>query len=72
MSRIRDGAEIRRLRITKLLDLIEKNGDLPERKIKGLFLLQTGLTSRKIDEYIDDLERSDLIERKDGKLSLVR
>jgi predicted transcriptional regulator len=69
MSRIRDGAEIRRQRILKLLDLIENNQDLAETKIKGLFLLQTGLTTRKIDEYLNDLETAGLIKREDGRLS---
>ena len=71
MSRIHDGAEIRRLRIQKLLDLIKRNPNLPEEKIKGLFMLQTGLTSRKIDEYLNDLKDAGLIERKDGTLLLI-
>lgn len=68
MSRIRDGAEMRRIRLQQLLDLITNNPGLPEHKIKGLFMLKTGLTSHRIDEYLNDLEESGMIERKDGMI----
>ena len=70
-GRIRDGAEIRRMRLQILLEIIENHSELSELKIKGLFMLKTGLTSRKIEEYFVDLENVDQIERKDEKVFLL-
>jgi len=52
----------RRVWKRQLLDLIEQNPEMPLRKIKGIFSLKTGLTFRRIDMYLAELEASGLIE----------
>ena len=69
MSRVRDGAAIRKERINQLLDIITKNPEASENKVKGIFMLRTGLTLKTISDYIDELIFAEIIERDDGKLS---
>ena len=52
---LKDGAAVRQERLNLLMDLIEHNQDtMTEKKMKGIFMLKTGLTRRKIDEYFID------------------
>ena len=52
----------KKARMRSLVSLIQKNPELPFHKIKGIFMWKTGLSSKKIDEYINDLIEGDLIE----------
>ena len=68
----RDGAEIRRERLQILLNLVESNENNPnmtERRIKAIFMLRTGLTRRKIDEYVEDVISTGFVKR-DGEYLL--
>ena len=49
----------------RLLDLIQKHQDTPQRQIIGLFSLQTGLKKARVLEYWQELEDSGLID--DGR-----
>ena len=49
----------------RLLDLIQKHQNTPQRQIIGLFSLQTGLKKERIIEYWNELEDSGLID--DGR-----
>ena len=69
MSKIKDGAAIRRERITMLLDIITRNPEVLENKVKGLFMLRTGLTIRTITEMIEDLIMAEILKREGDKLS---
>ena len=53
----------RKVRKRALLDLIEKNPELAEGKLKGIFSAQTGLTFNKIDQYLVELQEQGEIER---------
>ena len=46
----------------KIIEMIEKNPELPIRKIKGLLAVKTGLKISTINTYINDLEEAGLIE----------
>lgn len=70
MMTVKDGAQTRKLRIDKLLDIIQRNPELEEKRIKALFTLQTGLTRRRVEEYIEELEEMGLIRRENGKIIL--
>lgn len=70
MGRIRDGAEIRKERLKELMNLIQHNPDLDEKRIKGIYMLKTGLTMNKIDEHVDELVIAGIVIRENGKLSL--
>jgi predicted transcriptional regulator len=39
------------------------NPSVEERKLKGVYMLKTGLTLTKIEEYLRDLEATGLVER---------
>jgi predicted transcriptional regulator len=65
----RDGASVRRERLQALLGLAADEGD--EAKVRAVFMLKTGLTLRRIDEMLCDLEAAGLIERREGKIKLV-
>jgi hypothetical protein len=70
---LKDGAAVRQERLKLLMGLIEKNQDtMTEKKMKGIFMLKTGLTRRKIDEYFEDLVDVEIIERKNGKVRTCR
>jgi hypothetical protein len=72
MSRVKDGAQIRKERVAQLIDLIEKMSEESEKRVKGMFMLRTGLTIKTIDDMLNDLEVAEIIERRDGKLVLVK
>ena len=74
MGRIRDGAGLRKNRLTQLVDLImtqHQEPDWDEVRFIGMFMLKTGLTRRKALEYLDDLEYIGHIERKDGRITYL-
>jgi len=71
MARVRDGAETRRQRLQAMLDLIRGAKKIDEKKLKGVFMLKTGLTLPKIEEYLRDLETTGLIDRVDGQICYV-
>lgn len=71
MPKFKDGAETRKARLHKLLEIIGNHPDVDEVKIKGVFMLQTGLTRAKIDEYIEDLECTGLIIRENDKIRVT-
>jgi len=71
MARVRDGAETRRQRLQAMLDLIRGAKKIDEKKLKGVFMLKTGLTLQKIEEYLRDLETTGLIDRVDGQICYV-
>lgn len=52
----------RRARKQKLLEIIKKNPKLNLGKLKGIFSLQTGVSFKKIDEYINEMVESGMIE----------
>ena len=54
---VRDGASIRKARLKALMDLIEAHEGDPawtRRKTLGMFMLQTGLKTRTINEMVDE------------------
>ena len=62
----------RRVRKQKLLAIIKEHPDLEIGKIKGIFSQQTGLSFRKIDQYISELEESGIIESNaEGKFTVL-
>jgi predicted transcriptional regulator len=62
----------RKVRKRKLVDLIKENPKIPEQKLKGLFSLQTGLSFKRIEQYLEELEGANLVERNsDGEYSAV-
>jgi hypothetical protein len=68
----RDGASTRKERLQLLIDLIKRGQhDMTETKMKGIFMLQTGLTRSKVNEYFQDLVDVDIIERKNGHVKLL-
>jgi predicted transcriptional regulator len=68
----RDGASTRKDRLQLMMDLITKHqNQMSENKIKGIFMLQTGLTRRKIDEYFQDLIDVEVIERRNGNVRML-
>lgn len=71
MSRFRDGAEIRKKRVDMLINIIERNYDVHESKVKALFMRQTGLTLKRINEYLEELEIVGIIERKDDRITYL-
>jgi hypothetical protein len=73
MSRIHDGVAIRKQRIDRLIEIIEKHqNDLSENQIIGLFYRQTGNTLVRIREYLEELETVGIIERLDGKIRMLK
>ena len=62
----------RRRRKGQLLQLIKDNRETPLGKLKALFSLQTGLSFKKIEEYLTELEAGELIEYDEaGRLTAV-
>ena len=61
----------RRARMQKIVEMIKKHENLEERKLKGLFILQTGARSRTVEEYLKELEEAGVIERNEGFLKAV-
>jgi len=63
----------RQLRKMDLLAVVTKTPGLPKEKLMGLFSLRTGLTFRKIEMYIEELEAAGLLEVNDaGEVSPVK
>ena len=52
----------KKARMRSLVSLINKNPELPFNKIKGIFMWKTGLSNKKIDQYVNDLLEGGLIE----------
>jgi predicted transcriptional regulator len=71
MVTVRDGAETRRLRIEKLVEIIKSNPGLEENKIKSLTAVGTGLSRKRIEEYLDELENAGAIQRQSGMIITV-
>lgn len=61
----------RRVSKKRLLDFIQNNPNLLERKLKGLFSLSTGQSFKVIERYLDELEAANLIEKEDEKWKIV-
>ena len=58
-----DGAARRKERMNLLLQLIEKHGDAQSwSRIKGFFMLQTGLSLSRIESYGQELDTCGFIE----------
>jgi len=72
MNEIRDGAETRRLRLQKLVEIIKANPESEQKRVSALFMLQTGLTKRRIEEYIEELQNAESIRIENGKFILAR
>ena len=51
--------------------IIERMQPVDERKLMGIFSLQTGLKFSTITEYLNELEAADLIDRKEGMISML-
>lgn len=51
----------RRVRKKRLLDMLIKNKGISLTKLKGIFSLATGLSYRKIDQYLTELQDSGMI-----------
>ena len=64
----KDGAEIRRQRIQKLIEMIRSNPDLTENKLIALFSLQNGPKKERVMDYIENLIEADIVEREDNRL----
>ena len=62
----------RQIRKARLLDLIEKHPELGLKKIKGLFSLRTGLSFKKIQEYLSEFLDAELIEIDNGNVRKVK
>jgi predicted transcriptional regulator len=61
----------RRTRKLRLLDMIKKNPELEIGKLKGLFSLESGVSFKKIDEYLSEMEESGMIKYDaEGKLAI--
>jgi len=61
----------RRTRKLRLLDMIKKNPELEIGKLKGLFSLENGVSFKKIDEYLSEMEESGMIKYDaEGKLAI--
>lgn len=71
MSRANDGAATRKERLAMLMDLVEKQPDLTENRIKGLLMLRTGLTQKAVDRMIEDLIMCEILKREGLKLSYL-
>ena len=63
-------ARARRDRKIALMAIIKRMQPVDERKLMGIFSLQTGLKFRTITEYLNELEAAGLIDRKDGMISI--
>jgi predicted transcriptional regulator len=55
-------------RIQELLKIIEDNPETPFRKLMATFALKTGLSLRKVEEYVKILEATGKIRRYDKKI----
>ena len=55
-----------------IIDVVNSNVDLDEEKIKAMIVLQSGLTSKRIDQYIAELLATGIIKRENGKLTMAR
>jgi len=71
VSRANDGAATRKERLAMLMDLVEKQPDLTENRIKGLLMLRTGLTQKAVDRMIEDLIMCEILKREGLKLSYL-
>ena len=63
----------RRVRKRNLLDLIRNSGEqgVSLKKVKSVFSLKTGLSFRKIEEYLRELEEGGLIEISEDTVKTV-
>jgi len=57
---------MRMMRKRQLLDLIRQHAPIEEDKLCGVFSLKTGLTFKKIRQYLEELEATGLIVRENG------
>lgn len=67
----RDGAAIRKERLKELMELIEKHEKDPltnKDKIIGIFMLRTGNTPERINEYLEELVRYEMVLQEGDKL----
>jgi DNA-binding IclR family transcriptional regulator len=53
-----------------LLEMVQKFSPIEEEKLLGVFSLKTGLTFKKIREYLDELVSAGLIERDESTLRI--
>jgi predicted transcriptional regulator len=68
---VRDGAAVRRKRLQALIDLIARHQEEPiwnRNRVIGTFMLQTGLTRARIDDYIQELIDVGLIRSEGDRL----
>lgn len=55
----------RRARLQRILEMVKKHKQIEARKIRALFVLQTGAKGNTVDAYIRELIEAGLIEWKD-------
>lgn len=67
----RDGASVRKERLSQLIELIQNHQDedgWTRNRITGVFMLQTGLKPERINEYINQLIELGIIRQENERL----
>jgi len=62
----------RRARKRMLLEMIEAHPDLLLGRLKALFSMKTGVSFKKIDEYLRELEEGGLVEFEGDHVKVVK
>lgn len=69
---VKDGAETRRIRLQLILDTIKGHKEgVDKKRLMGLIMIKTGLLSVKIEEYLQDLMLTNLIEIDEGTVRYI-
>jgi predicted transcriptional regulator len=69
--KINDGAETRRRRMAQIVETIAGNPSLDEKQIKAFVVVQSGVTYKRIEQYIAELLAAGTIKRENDKLRLM-
>lgn len=63
-----DGANERKRRLWIIIEIVNQNPGIHRNNIVGIILLREGLTSVRIEQYIDELVQYDQLIEKDNLL----
>jgi len=68
---LRDGAAIRRERLLMIVEMVRRDPSIRIAKIQVLMAMRTGLTKKRISEYVRELVEGELLIENNGQFKVA-
>ncbi|HUW46795.1 MAG TPA: hypothetical protein VMW50_13480 [Dehalococcoidia bacterium] len=69
---LRDGAAIRRERLQMIVEMVRREPGIRITKIQVQMAMRTGLTKKRVSEYVKELVEGELLVEEEGHFKVAR